>query len=625
MKTMKKLLCLVLVLALAASLFVFPASAEKAEASQADYPFIFLHGLMGWGEKSDLDPIVPYWGMTTGNLMKYLNGKGYESYAAQVGPFSSAWDRACELYAQLTGTTVDYGIAHSAEKDHDRYGITYDKPLFEGWSADKKINIIGHSFGGATSRLFLEILANGAPEEVAAAKAAGVEVSPFFEGGKGDWVYSLTAVSAPHNGTTFIEKCDISTAVVTDMMYDIGATLGMTNFKGVYALQLEQFGIYQKPDETDMQYILRVINDQKFLSHNDNAIYDLTIDNALKINDGIEIQDDVYYFSICGDDTHYSSLTGTEQPNADMLILLKPFGQMMGGYYNKYTAGGFYIDKSWLPNDGMVNVVSGLYPFDSNQQCLKANGSKGYVMYDGYSKKNFEPGIWNVLPPHPYDHLSAVGGMLSNTTSNVRRLYLDLIDNVVSTYKAVPATSLTCPFVDVAKSLWSYDYINQMFQLGVVNGRDGKTFAPDDDITRAEFVKMIACLDGVDVSGIGSCRFKDVAADDFFAPYIEWAAQNGIVLGYSADEFGPYDTISREQMATIVCRYAEYAGIMLKDSVSAADFTDASCISDYAAGCVKALQKAGVICGMLNDDGTFCYAPQEPATRDQACKILSLI
>lgn len=625
MKKTKKLLCLVLVLALAASLFVFPASAEKTKTSQADYPFVFLHGLMGWGEKSDLDPLVPYWGMTTGNLMKYLNAKGYESYAAQVGPFSSAWDRACELYAQLTGTTVDYGIAHSAEKDHDRYGITYDKPLFEGWSAEKKINIIGHSFGGATSRLFLEILSNGAPEEVAAAKAAGVEVSPFFEGGKGDWVYSLTAVSAPHNGTTFIEKCDISTAVVTDMMYDIGATLGMTNFKGVYALQLEHFGLYQKPGETDMQYILRVINDQKFLSHNDNAIYDLTIDNALIINDGIEIQDDVYYFSVCGDDTHYSPLTGTEQPDANMLILLKPFGQMMGGYYNKYTAGGVYIDKSWLPNDGMVNVVSGLYPFNSDLKCVKSDGSKGFVVYDGHSKKDFEPGIWNVLPTQPYDHLSIVGGILSNTASNVRRLYLDLIDNVVSTYDAVPTTHLTFPFLDVPKDLWSFDYIKQMFQLGVVNGRDEKTFDPDAEITRAEFVKMIACLDGVDVSNITSCRFKDVADSDFFAPYIEWAAANGIVFGYSDDEFGPDDLISREQMATIVCRYADYAGIRLGDSVEAADFTDFASISDYAVSCVQALQKAGVICGMPGDNGSFFYAPQDYATRDQACKILSLI
>ena len=116
--------------------------------------------------------------MTTGSLMKYLNNKAYEICAAQVGPLSGAWDRACKLYAQLTDTTVDYCIAHSAEKGHERFGITYNEPLFEGWSVDKKINLIGHSFGGATISMFLEILANGAPGEVAAARAEGTAVSP---------------------------------------------------------------------------------------------------------------------------------------------------------------------------------------------------------------------------------------------------------------------------------------------------------------------------------------------------------------------------------------------------------------------------------------------------------------
>lgn len=269
-------------------------------------------------------------------------------------------------------------------------------------------------------------------------------------------MYSLTAVSAPHNGTTFIEKCDISTDVVTNFMYNLGASLGVTKFKGVYDLQLEHFGIYQKDGETDLEYLIRVLNDKKFMSHNDNAIYDLTIDNALKINDGIEIQDNVYYFSVTGDATHYSKVTKTELPNANMFVLLKPFAQMMGGYYDKYTPGGVYIDRSWLPNDGMVNVVSGLYPIDSNFNCLKNDGSQGYVIYDGYSAKHFKTGVWNVLPTQPYDHLSIVGGIFSNTAYKVRPIYLDLIDNITSTYDNVPAVGMKPPSFGIWKngSLW---------------------------------------------------------------------------------------------------------------------------------------------------------------------------
>lgn len=627
MKKLQKLICTLLVLALMVSLLVIPASAE--ERKEDNYPFVFVHGLMGWGERSTLDPILPYWGMTTGSLMDYLSSKGYESYAAQVGPLSSAWDRACELYAQLTGTTVDYGLAHSAEKGHDRFGITYDAPLFEGWGPDKKVNLIGHSFGGASTRLFLEILTNGCPEEVAAAKAAGVEVSPFFEGGKGDWVYSLTAIAAPHNGTTFIETCDTSTKVFTDFIYNFGATLGLTKLKGIYDLQLEHFGITRAAGETDIEYLIRVLNSKEFMSHNDNAIYDLTIDYALEINDGIEILDDVYYFSICGDDTHYSGVTNTYVPNSDMFALMKPFATMMGSYYDKTTAGGVYIDKTWLPNDGMVNVVSGLYPVNSDLKCVKPDGSQGYVVCDGYNEQVFQKGIWNVMPTQPYDHLSIIGGILSNTVSNTRHLYMQVIENIVSTYGNDSRTDTPVnnelPFNDVEKDRWSYEYILKMYQLGVVNGRSNTVFDPTGNVTRAEFVKMLACLYGVDTSDYNGCRFEDVNNGSVFAPYIEWAAKNGIVYGYNDQEFRPNENIKREQIAAIVCRYADYAGVSLPDSVPEISFTDANEISAYAVENVKTLQKAGVIGGFDNGDGTFSYKPARFATREQACKILSLI
>lgn len=630
MNKSKRLLSLLLAVLLLCSLMPVAASAEKANPED-DYPFVFVHGLMGWGDRSMLDPIMPYWGMTTGNLMKYLTTKGYESYAAQVGPLSGAWDRACELYAQLTGTTVDYGAAHSAAKGHERYGITYDKPLFEGWGAQKKINLIGHSFGGATTRLFLELLANGSAEEVAAAKAAGTKVSPLFEGGKGSWVYSLTAVAAPHNGTTFIETCDISTKVVTDFIYNVGASLGFTRLKGVYDLQLEHFGVYRKSDETDLQYLIRVLNSSDFMSHNDNAIYDLTIDNALRINDGIGMQKNVYYFSVCGDATHPSAVSDNEIPNANMFILMKPFAAMMGKYYDKYTAGGVYIDRTWLPNDGMVNVVSGLYPVNSDLKCVKADGSQAFVVCDGYNKQDYARGIWNVLPTQPYDHLSIIGGILSNTVSNTRHLYMELINRVTSTYGKGgstaddPINKTTLPFTDVARDRWSYDYILKMYQLGIVNGCTETTFEPEGNLTRAQFVKMIACLDGVDTSAYTKCRFTDVSDKSYAAPYIEWAANNGIVKGINETTFLPDDNISREQMATILCRYAAYAGIKLSEEIPAVTFADSAQISAFAAPSVAALQRAGIICGAKNSDGSYSYYPAAYATREQACKVLSLI
>ena len=127
MKKARRFLCLLLTVVLALSLCAAPAAAADDQA-RSDDPVVFVHGLLGWGQRDRIYRIMPYWGMTTGSLTDYLSAKGYETYAASVGPLSSAWDRACELYAQLTGTTVDYGAAHSAAHDHARRGCDGHAP-----------------------------------------------------------------------------------------------------------------------------------------------------------------------------------------------------------------------------------------------------------------------------------------------------------------------------------------------------------------------------------------------------------------------------------------------------------------------------------------------------------------
>ena len=120
--------------------------------------FIFVHGFQGWGSYDKRYKKMPYWGMRGGDLIAWLNGKGYHAYAASVSPIGSSWDRACELYAQLAGTRVDSGAAHSKEYRHDRYGEDYTgRALIPRFDADSKLVLIGHSFGGATVNLFADI------------------------------------------------------------------------------------------------------------------------------------------------------------------------------------------------------------------------------------------------------------------------------------------------------------------------------------------------------------------------------------------------------------------------------------------------------------------------------------
>ena len=617
MKHSKRFLCLLLTLILAASLCVFPAAAaDQTCPSSKDDPVVFVHGLMGWGERAGLNSVLPYWGMTTGSLTAYLNSLGYETYSATVGPISSAWDRACELYAQLTGTTVDYGAAHSAAHSHARYGIAYDRPLFDGWGTRRAVNLVGHSFGGATTRQFLELMANGSAEEVAAAKAAGTAPSPLFTGGKRSWVHSMTEIAAPHNGTTFIESNGAIMDAATNLAETLAKGFGITEIKNLYDFQLEQFGIYKDPNETVLETLQRVFSTD-FMSHNDNAFLDLTIDRSLEINDGIGIEPNVYYFSYAGDKTRQSSATGERTSAVDMTPLFVPFANQMCSYYNQTTAGGFQIDKSWAPNDGLVNTVSALYPTNSAGKCLTKSGQTGYIQRDGYSNVSYQPGVWNVMPVRHYDHGNFIAGMpvpnlSSQSTTALRQFYLSLMDNL----SHVSAAS-GLPFTDVAADRWSYTYIKQMYDAGVVSGMTPTTFEPAGDVTRAQFVTMLAGLAKADVSKYPATSFRDVPEGAWYAPYVNWALANGIVSGTSATTFSPDAKITRQDMAVMLYQYTQRYDVALQQQ-TVTPFMDESSICAYALPAVQALHRAGVISGM--PDGSF--QPLGTATREQACVVL---
>ena len=128
--------------------------------------YVFCHGLNGWGQYDEEYKKSSYWGGTSGDVVAELRAEGYDAFAASVAPQGSAWDRACELYAQIAGTRTDYGSAHSKEYRHDRYGRDFTgQALIPSWDDDTRLVLIGHSFGGATIRLFGELLANGSSQE----------------------------------------------------------------------------------------------------------------------------------------------------------------------------------------------------------------------------------------------------------------------------------------------------------------------------------------------------------------------------------------------------------------------------------------------------------------------------
>ena len=139
--------------------------------------YAFCAGMLGFGEDEKIYDLLPYFGGTVGSFTKALAKEGYEAHALSFSGLGSAWDRACEVYASITGTQVDYGVAHSKKYGHERFGKVYTEAKFPNWGkpADdggiQRLHILGHSFGGATVRMFAHLLAFGSEEERAATPA----------------------------------------------------------------------------------------------------------------------------------------------------------------------------------------------------------------------------------------------------------------------------------------------------------------------------------------------------------------------------------------------------------------------------------------------------------------------
>lgn len=388
---------------------------SAADIGKKDYTFVFVHGLCGWGSDDGANKFFPYWGMMTGNLFTELERKGYNCVAAGVGTVSSAWDRACELYAQLSGGTVDYGAAHSAEHNHARYGRTYNQPIIDQWDSEHKINLVGHSFGGVTIRLLVQLLAEGSEEECAVTPEN--ELSPLFKGGQTDKVYSVTTLAAPHNGTSFFEATGGFSNALAKIFCSLAALSGSTQLNKLFDPMLDQFGLSYLPGSSSgVKYDISKLS--AFINSKDNAFYDLTIDGAAEINKTIRTQPGVYYFSYAGTKTSKSRWTGNYVPNWGINALMFPYAYAIGKYTG-VTAGGKVIDEKWLENDGLVNTISARAPFDEPSRVY-------------YSGEEVQQGIWYIMPTQNMDHLEFSGGMLNISWSKVRNFYLQHLEIVTT-------------------------------------------------------------------------------------------------------------------------------------------------------------------------------------------------
>lgn len=175
----------------------------------------------------------------------------------------------------------------------------------------------------------------------------------------------------------------------------------------------------------------------------------------------------------------------------------------------------------------------------------------------------------------------------------------------------------TVAFNDISGH-WANQSIVYLAERGIINGISDEKFLPNNNITRAEFVTLLAKMDKIDENKFKSEGLKDVPSNSWFSPYVDWAVKNGITKGIDNENFAPNDTITREQMAVMIKRFSDYKGFSLNATNTKKYFADENTISSYAKDAIEIVQQAGIING--REDGSF--APKDKATRGETAKML---
>ncbi len=173
-------------------------------------------------------------------------------------------------------------------------------------------------------------------------------------------------------------------------------------------------------------------------------------------------------------------------------------------------------------------------------------------------------------------------------------------------------------FVDVPESAWYYESVKQIFEMGLMVGTDDTHFEPETDVTRGMFATTLYRMENEPETAL-EYTFKDVPVNEYYAKPVAWASSNGIVTGYSAEEYGPDDTITREQMSAMIYRYAQYKGAGFTGTWAfPLSYADSADVSDYAyeAMCWNTMN------GIINGVGDNKLDPKANSTRAEIAAVL---
>lgn len=193
----------------------------------------------------------------------------------------------------------------------------------------------------------------------------------------------------------------------------------------------------------------------------------------------------------------------------------------------------------------------------------------------------------------------------------------DIPDIPLPPVTPTPAPTPELPFDDVKPGNWFYNDVVYVYEKGIMDGVDNRVFSPNTTLNRAMFVTMLYRVAG-EPAVSKTADFSDVPGGTWFSDAVAWASSQGIVDGYDDDLFGPYNSLTREQLATILYRYAKWSGRSTYAPTDAlAGFADAAEVSAYALDAMRWAVYTGLMQGSENG-----LEPQSSASRAQVAAII---
>ncbi|MGR9052021.1 MAG: lipase-like domain-containing protein [Gammaproteobacteria bacterium] len=401
---------------------------------------VFVHGLFGWGP--DEMAGFPYFGEGLKVFEKRLKNNGCADvnvHAVGCGPVSSFHDRACEVFAQISGTQVDYDgkeQQHTRQPDqnHNPEGKDYSgKAIVQNWSEANPVILVGHSAGAHSCLQLQQLLSEkfwDRPDRPCPSSA--------------NWVEAVICISGVINGSTlpYMLGCDKNTGKLTGSVGEfIGRgvqILGGLN-KG-FARNLFDWDLDQwiGSETQDLGDLIENLDRSGFSLGKDNLAYDLTLQGCREANERFETDPNTYYLSVVTEQTFggFGLFKHRELPNFNMNPALTG-----GAFYQSVLvdfkgkpieAWGSTDDltiEKWRENDGAVSSISQRYPFTGGKH---PKGIEGFIERQALQKGQWYYEKAEDITGKSMDHLDVVFGHLTdpNLGDAHRSLYSKLCDRI---------------------------------------------------------------------------------------------------------------------------------------------------------------------------------------------------